>query len=152
MAKKKTKKIAKKAAETELSEDRKAAPQKRNEPDLHFGVASADLADGQAGPVEVTRSPSPATITLELPIGPPDPAGYLPRKIETRLDSASPQPLALRRIYDGMRDAHEQLDSGKHVDSYAECMRRVLELAAKAMGVPRAIVVGQQRTRQSKQS
>ena len=94
----------------------------------------------EAEPKYIAKDDGVARITIELPVGPPDPKGYLPRKVETRLDQTSSQPLILRRIFDGMQSNHEQLDSGKHVDSYAECVRRILELVAKSLGVPKEIL------------
>lgn len=79
-------------------------------------------------------------VTIRLPIGPPAPKGYLPRKVETRLDQTTDQPLTLRRIFDGMQAQHERLNNGKHVDSYAECVRRVLELVAESFGVPTSVL------------
>jgi len=82
----------------------------------------------------VTRSG--AHVTLTLPLGPARPAGYLPRKVESRLDALSAQPLALRRLLDGFQAEHAQLATGKHVDSYAEAVRKLLELIAEAAGDP----------------
>jgi len=74
-------------------------------------------------------------VLIEIPVGPPNPKGYLPRKVETRLDSASDQPLTMRRIFEGMQAAHEQLESGKHVDTYPDAMRRLIELVGQQMAL-----------------
>lgn len=71
-------------------------------------------------------------VTIRLPLGPREPVGYQPHKVETRLELTSAQPLALRRLRDGFSVSHAQLTSGKHIDSYAETVRKVLELVAEA--------------------
>lgn len=71
------------------------------------------------------ESPLPASITIEVPLGPLD-KGFLSRHVEARLTTET-QRTAMRRLTNGLRQAGEKLADGKPVKTHADAVRWLLE-------------------------
>ena len=85
------------------------------------------------------ESPIRSEVTLTVPLGEGD-LTLPPRKIEVSLrsprDAASAN--ALTRIRDGLRERHTQLDCRRHVETYADAVRWLLERVHAAAGSQKA--------------
>lgn len=72
-------------------------------------------------------------VTVAVAVSPP--GVHRTRHVEARLSPRQAE--AMRRMYDGLRLGHHQLDDGRHVDSAADVVRWILERAADDLGISR---------------
>lgn len=82
--------------------------------------------EGSKGMVDVAAN----TALVEIPLGELNPDHYVSRQLH--VSTLSPrQASGLRRLTLGLRDAHAQLECGRHVDNTADAVRWIFEAVAQ---------------------